>query len=123
MIFKKNFHPVFLTTSIIIIIFTASSAQSAYLRWNANSEEDVAGYRVHYGTSSGQYGLTANVGNQTSYDLSNLYLYEDEVYFIAITAYDCAGNESELPEELYVSLDEGVPAFADNCPAIYNRIR
>ena len=34
--------------------------------WNANSESDIAGYRVHYGTVAAPYSMTADVGTTTA---------------------------------------------------------
>lgn len=121
MIHKKIFRslplPVF---SIALCILTPVIAQGTYLRWNANHEADLAGYRAHYGTSSEQYDRVVNLGKVTLLNLSNLNLRENASYYISITAYDSAGNESGLSAELHLSLDEGIPDFYDNCPDIYN---
>ena len=122
MIYRKKFYSLPLTIFIITtFLFSSAIAHGAYLRWNANTEEDVAGYKIYYGTSSDNYNWIVSVANDTQqYDLSNLYLYEDVSYYIAITAYDSAGNESGLSSELHVSLNDEIPDFEDNCTGIYN---
>lgn len=70
------------------------------LNWRANKEADVAGYKLHYGTPTGySYARTVDLGNVTSYTLTN----SDISTEYAITAYDTSkdgtddivdGNES-----------------------------
>jgi hypothetical protein len=75
------------------------------ISWNANTETDLAGYKVYYGNSSGNYNYVVDVGNQTSYILSNLV--SGETYYIAVTAYDTSGNESTYANEVIYN----VPVF------------
>ena len=76
-----------------------STAEAAYLdlAWGPNEEPDVAGYRVYYGTSSREYIGFVDAGRATTYRLDNLL--DDVTYFVAITAYDTAGNESDFSAE------------------------
>jgi len=77
--------------------------------WNANSESDLAGYKVYYGTQSGNYSQSVDVGNTTS---STITIQDsDKTYFFAVTAYDNAGNESGFSQE--VSLFIPAPADTD----------
>ncbi len=74
---------------------------AANLAWDANSEPDLAGYRIHAGTSSGSYTLpTLDVGKVTSYSISNLQA--NTTYYVVVTAYDYAGNESASSNEIAV---------------------
>ncbi len=78
------------------------------LAWDPNTEPDLAGYKLYYGTSSGSYQQSVNVGNLTQYSLSNL---QDGVtYYFAVTAYDTEGNESGYSNE--VSARENLPPQA-----------
>ena len=63
-----------------------------------NPDADIAGYKVHFGGDSGSYQQVINVNNVTNYSLFNLNL--DEVYYVAITAYDQEGNESSYSSEV-----------------------
>ena len=74
-----------------------AATQSVTVIWNANSEPDVAGYRLFYGTESRVYtgqvdapGPTAVVSNLT----------EGETYYFAAIAYNSAGFESQLSAEI-----------------------
>lgn len=80
-------------------------AGSANLSWNANSESDLSGYKVYYGTSPrtgscppGGYPNNVSVGNVTSYILSNLT--DGQTYYFSITAYDASSNESCFSSEV-----------------------
>lgn len=66
--------------------------------WNANTEPDLAGYKIYYGLSSGNYTISINVGNVTQYTVNQLT--EGLVYHFVVTAYDTAGNESAYSPEV-----------------------
>jgi hypothetical protein len=94
-----------LTDSQDVTITVVNTGVSQVISWNANTEPDLAGYKVHYGISSGNYDTNADIGNETSYALSNLA--SGVTYYIAVTAYDSSGNESVYSDELIYN----VPAF------------
>jgi fibronectin type 3 domain-containing protein len=75
------------------------------LTWTANREPDIAGYKVYVGTASGTYSFPGSafvIGKVTSYTVSNLP--KGQTYFFAMSAYDNAGNESQLSAEISKSL-------------------
>ena len=72
-------------------------AADASLSWNPNSEPDLAGYKVHYGTSSRTYGTSINVGKKTTYTVTGL---SAGTYYFTVTAFDTAGNESGFSNEV-----------------------
>jgi hypothetical protein len=81
------------------------STGSLTLRWAANGEPDLAGYKIYVGTASGTYSFPGSaflVGQVTSYTITNLP--KGQTYFLAISAYDRAGNESVLSAEVSSSL-------------------
>lgn len=67
-------------------------AGTASLAWNANTDSDLAGYRVYYGTSPGVYTQSVDVGNVTSTTISGLT--DCTIYYFGVKAYDTANNES-----------------------------
>jgi hypothetical protein len=83
---------------------------SAKLFWDANTEPDLAGYRVYVGTVSGQYALPIDVGKVTSVPLAGVGMIADGAYVVALTAYDLAGNASGFSVELPFALDGTPPA-------------
>jgi hypothetical protein len=42
------------------------------LAWDANADPNVGGYKLYYGTVSGKYDLSIDVGNTTIYTVSGL---------------------------------------------------
>ena len=68
------------------------------LAWDANSEPDLAGYKVYYGINTRVYPFTVVAGNGTSLTLSNLQ--EGVTYYFAATAYNTAGLESDFSAEI-----------------------
>jgi hypothetical protein len=121
MINKKNCCLLPLTIFFLTkLIFLPETVHGAFLRWNANTEADLTGYRIYYGTSSRNYYRFVDPGNVTAYQLGKLNLPENVSYYFSITAYDSTGNESEFSAELHVRLDEGISDYYDNCPGIYN---
>lgn len=93
------------TAGIAGVLFAAEVT----LSWNANTESDLAGYKVYQSTTSGQYGPpVATLGKVTQHTLTLPQLTVDATYFFTITAYDQAGNESGKSNEVS-RLIAGVP--------------
>ncbi len=65
-------------------------AEDINISWDANTETNVTGYKLHYGTVEGVYTDTIDVGNVLSYVLP----LNAGKYYITATAYDIDGNES-----------------------------
>ena len=93
-------------TSVSLPAFSISvnqtSSGSATLSWtppNQNSDgsalTNLAGYKIHYGTSASNLTQTAQVANPglTSYVLSNL---SSATWYFGVTAYTSAGTESPI---------------------------
>jgi hypothetical protein len=74
------------------------------LAWDPNTESDLAGYRVYYGTSSGTYGSLIDVGmgilsdGAVTYSLTNLT--KGQSYCIAVTAYNTSYYQSGFSNEV-----------------------
>jgi hypothetical protein len=92
------------------------SAEDVTLAWDANSETNLAGYKLYVGTSSGSYGAPVNVGNVTTHTVTGL---ASGTYYFALTAYNSEGLESGFSNEVTValgSLDTTAPSIAINSP-------
>lgn len=82
------------------VLFAAWNAYSAQvtLTWDPNTEPDLAGYKVYYGTSSRNYEVALDAGNWTSCVIGGLD--EGKTYYFAATAYDSFANESDFSQEV-----------------------
>lgn len=94
----------FTRTASVTLTLNTPATSSAALTWNANTEIDLAGYKVYRSTSSGVYGdpIATLQGNVTSYIATGLQ--SGTTYFFVITAYDNAGNESAYSSEVSKSI-------------------
>ena len=109
---KRTFLRVLLFATILIIPFPVM-ATGIQVTWNANTETDLAGYNVYYGTSSGKYSVCINVGNVTSYKIDNLT--QGTTYYFIVTALDYAGNESADSAEVSATIPTSV---VDTTPVV-----
>ncbi|MCC6544433.1 MAG: fibronectin type III domain-containing protein, partial [Nitrospirae bacterium] len=92
--------------SVISIGATNSArAGQAILTWDpptTNSDgsplTDLAGYKVYYGTTSGNYSTVMDVSNVTSYTVYGLF--DNTTYYFATTAYNTSSIESAYSGEV-----------------------
>lgn len=104
-----------LVVLFVIIPTNIVLAGSATITWNANTEPDLSGYKIYYGTSqrSGTdpkicglcgYASNVNVGNVTSYMVNNLTV--GQTYYFSVSAYDTSNNESAFSAQVnkFISL-------------------
>jgi chitinase len=96
-----------LLTALLISVW--ARAQQVMLAWDANTEGDLAGYKVHYGTSSRTYTTSLDVRNVTTCTVSGLSA--GQTYYFAASAYTASGAQSGYSNEVSYS----VPA-ADTTP-------
>jgi len=86
---------------------------SVELEWDANTEPDLAGYKLYYGFTSGVYGTHFEAGNRLEWKA--VQLEENTTYYFALTAYDTFGNESDYSNEvMYTTGDTTAPGAPQN---------
>jgi len=73
-------------------LMATARAQSVKLAWNASSDPTVTGYCVLYGTTSGTFTTSINVGNITTATISNLTA--GVTYYFTVRSYNSQGVES-----------------------------
>ena len=101
----------FLASAALLLLWLPLSALGAdrdqLLRWIVPPEPDVAGYRLYVSLETGSYGAGSDIGfhapdpqGVASYVLTGLDA--SRQYFVAMTAYDDAGNESVFSNEIRI---------------------
>jgi hypothetical protein len=95
---KMKLEIVLLGVLILIIGFQKLYSAQVNMSWNANTETDLAGYKIYVGQTSRNYDRTVDVGNLTTYILDGVT--EMVEVFFTLTAYDSAGNESDYSDEI-----------------------
>jgi hypothetical protein len=82
----------------LVLAPVVAFCETVTLAWDANSESDLKGYVLYYGTASGNYTSDIDAGNNTQYTTPDL---QDGVtYYFTVTAYNEADDESDYSAEL-----------------------
>ena len=90
----------------LVALFPAHlAASSLTLAWDPNADDDLAGYKVYYGTRSRHYDFVIDVGNNTYCKVR--YLAPKTRYYFALTAYDTSRNESDFSGEVSAVTGDG----------------
>ncbi len=104
-------------------------AGSATVSWNANTESDLAGYKIYYGVGARTgtdpktcglcgYASSQSVGNVLTYTFNNLT--DGQTYYFSVSALDTSGNESVFSTQVskaVTSADTTAPMVAITAPA------
>lgn len=88
----------------VSLTLSGATAGTATLSWNANTESDLAGYKIYRATASGAYGAPVATLSSTATSYVATGLQTGTTYFFVITAYDSAGNESTYSNEVSKSV-------------------
>ncbi len=100
---------VFLNATHVAVIFTllffTSIAQAGQvnLAWYPSTQSTLGGYKLSYGTASGNYSSSVDVGKQTTYTVVNLR--DGAKYYFAVKAYDTTRTvESSFSNEVSTTI-------------------
>ena len=102
----------FVFIQFIALLAGVSQTSALTLAWDENSEPDVVGYRVHYGTSASVYTHTVEAGDATTVQIADLL--PGTTYYLVVTAYNAAGLESLPSEEISFTTPSDPLADNDN---------
>jgi len=89
-------------TSVPSLLVKNTSNGAVTLVWNANTESNLAGYKLSYGTTSGNYSTQIDVGNVTNKIVSGLS--NGLTYYFAVKAYNTAAMISPFSNEVSYTL-------------------
>jgi len=103
----------FFVVIFAMLVARDASAMDGKFSWLPNKEADLAGYKIHYGTASGQYehvvdcGLPETVDGRVTYTVPNI---PDDLTYFAAAAYDNKGHESDYSNEISYDPVPSAPA-------------
>jgi hypothetical protein len=105
MIRLRPIHPsspqLMIATLLILACSAPAIATDITLSWDPNSELDLAGYKLYYGTVSGIYGPPITLGIQTTYTITDL---PPGTYFFALKAFNTLRLESGFSNEISTTI-------------------
>jgi hypothetical protein len=89
-------------------------AATLHLSWASDTEADIEGYRLRYGTAPGGVDGEVDAGPVTGADVKGLF--RGVLYYFSVVAYDVAGNESAPSTEVTARLatDLSAPPLVDS---------
>jgi endoglucanase len=86
----------------IFVALSGFTMKAITLKWNANTEANLAGYTVYSGTNSHSYNKSNFVGNVTTNTPTGLIA--GTTYYFAMTAKNTSGQESDFSNEISVKV-------------------
>lgn len=101
---EKNLSRIILFVCVLCLLFFGigiARAADVTLAWDANTETNLAGYKLHFNTdkAGAPYTTTVDVGNVLEYTFEELDLDANNYWFVA-TAYSVEGFESDYSNEV-----------------------
>jgi hypothetical protein len=86
----------------VLLLPEVASAGVVTIAWDRNPETNIAGYRVSYGTVSGAYTTTVDVGNRLDWQIRGV---EDgQKYYFVVRAINTAGAVSPPSTEISANI-------------------
>ncbi len=102
----KRLFPVLILLGAIAFFSMSAMAADVTLGWDPNTETDMAGYKVYFGSSSRTYGTAINIGLVTTYTVPNL---SPGKWYFAVTAFNTSGAESGYSNEVSAIIPTPTP--------------
>lgn len=86
--------------ALAMVVVTAAGVRAATATWDPNTEPDLAGYKLSYGTQSGVHTVVLDVGRVTTYQFNP----PPGRYYVVVQAYNNAGVLSDKSAEVVVDI-------------------
>lgn len=107
------------TIFFFIFLFQTLSSHAVTLTWSANdASENITGYKIYYGLSTGQYSGFEDVGNVTACEIEDVIstLEEGTTYYLTATAYSGVVESPYCPEIVYTHTAQTEPVPVEPSP-------
>jgi hypothetical protein len=104
-----------IATAVVLMLLVATVAYAKIIgfAWDANTETDLAGYKMYCGsTSGGPYTFVKSVTQPITTTTNDFTT--SGTYYCVLTAYDSSGNESGYSNQVMVVVDLTPPAAPKN---------
>lgn len=104
---RKTFSVIVIVLGLLVISSGSVFAAKARLNWDANTEDDLAGYKIYWGTSprtggsapGGYANSSPDTVSATTYQIDNIS--DTGATYFSITAVDDSENESAFSNEVW----------------------
>lgn len=90
--------------SLALALLMQAGSGQVVLAWDANSETDLAGYKVYKGTASRAYTLAVDLPGKSSSPTHTVTGLSAGMWYFAVTAYNTAGQESGYSNEVSTAI-------------------
>ena len=106
-----------LSFAVLAVLACSTPLAAQTLAWNANTESNIAGYRIQYGTVSGSPSTTIDAGNVTSRTMTGLTA--GTTYYFRVIAYNTSGQTSAPSAQVSYTVPAGpsVPTITSVSPS------
>src|SRR5215203_1483375 len=98
---KISYALVRISLALALTIAITSRVDAAIASWDPNTEPDIAGYLLSYGTAPGDHTNTIDVGNVTSFQFNPE---PGRRYYVVVRAYSTGGYVSEKSSEATIDV-------------------
>ncbi len=100
---SRNTSPIIRIAALLVLIFVFKGAGNGFagslsISWTPIQDSLLAGYKIKFGTTSGIYSQSVNVGNVTSYVVPNLT--DGTTYYLIVVGYDTSQVEGQASTEV-----------------------
>lgn len=103
----------------VLLASTVASAETVNLAWDASTDTTVTGYIVKWGTRTGTYFGSIDVGNRTTWSVTGLAT--DQKYYFVVSSYAANGlnsaNSNEVSNDALIVQTGGT--LSDQRPSVF----
>ena len=93
---------------VLPLLLAALTASAASVTWDPNTEPDIAGYFVYKGSASRTYTNVTTIPSGPNVQITNT-VDVVGIQYIAVTAFNTSGLESDFSNELVITNRPGAP--------------
>jgi hypothetical protein len=104
----RHIRSVLSVIALVLVAATQAAAAQLTLAWDANTEPNIAGYVIEWGTSAAPFANTTTVGNVTTWTLGTAVA--GTTYSFRVMAFNTAGEFSDPSTAVSGSVTAGNPS-------------